>query len=94
MAPVGSGRIVVRGNPSHGVAFWRQERDMRRIGLIGLLATLLVSSGCATIEANRFKARLKGKPALDFTLTSLDGDRVTLSEFRGKPMILAFFAFG
>jgi cytochrome c biogenesis protein CcmG, thiol:disulfide interchange protein DsbE len=33
-----------------------------------------------------------GKAAPDFTLRSIDGEQVSLSDFRGKPVVLAFFA--
>jgi peroxiredoxin len=33
-----------------------------------------------------------GKPAPEFELPSVDGDTVSLSQFRGKPVVLAFFA--
>jgi thioredoxin-dependent peroxiredoxin len=33
----------------------------------------------------------EGKPAPDFTLTSDSGERVTLSQFRGKPVVLYFY---
>lgn len=32
-----------------------------------------------------------GTPAPDFTLTSSSGEQVSLSDFRGKPVILAFY---
>jgi thiol-disulfide isomerase/thioredoxin len=31
-------------------------------------------------------------PAIDFTLQSLDGDSVSLSDFRGRPVLLNFWA--
>lgn len=31
-----------------------------------------------------------GEPTLDFTLPSLDGDDVTLSGLRGKPVLIEF----
>jgi cytochrome c biogenesis protein CcmG/thiol:disulfide interchange protein DsbE len=37
-------------------------------------------------------ARLQGKPAQDFTLQSLDGKQVRLSDFRGKAVLLNFWA--
>jgi thioredoxin-dependent peroxiredoxin len=33
----------------------------------------------------------EGKPAPDFTLTSDAGTKVTLSEFRGKPVVIYFY---
>jgi peroxiredoxin len=33
----------------------------------------------------------EGAPAPDFTLTSSNGDEVSLSDFRGQPVILAFY---
>ena len=37
------------------------------------------------------RARI-GKPAPDFTLKTLDGKPVTLSSYRGRPVVLTFFA--
>jgi peroxiredoxin len=39
----------------------------------------------------RFKAKMKNKPAPDFELVALDGGQVRLSDFRGKPVVLAFW---
>ena len=51
-------------------------------GLFILSATLLVQAG------SFFKI---GQPAPDFTLTSLDGQSVTLSQFKGKVVVLGLF---
>ena len=46
-------------------------------------------------EAQReLDAKFKDKPAPDFELTTLDGQKVKLSDQKGKPVLLAFFAFG
>ena len=37
-------------------------------------------------------SKLVGQPAPDFTLSGLDGQQVTLSELRGKPVALNFWA--
>lgn len=71
-----------------------------------MLAVAVV--GCASPEQRaakkemrEFEARqrelvasLTNKPAPDFELTALDGPKVKLSDFRGKPVLLAFFAYG
>lgn len=44
-------------------------------------------AGCATTQVRR-------GPAPDFNLTALDGGQVRLSELRGKPVLLSFFAVG
>ena len=47
------------------------------------LGALLAAAGCDS----------RGKPA-DFTLKDLDGKDVSLSTFRGKAVLLAFWAAG
>jgi peroxiredoxin len=41
----------------------------------------------------QFVSQVKNKPAPDFELTALDGAKVRLSDQRGKPVLLAFFAY-
>ena len=41
----------------------------------------------------RFVSQVKNKPAPDFELTALDGAKVRLSDQRGKPVLVAFFAY-
>jgi cytochrome oxidase Cu insertion factor (SCO1/SenC/PrrC family) len=60
------------------------------LGVAGALAL----AGCADAGGRRFAAQVKNRPAPDFELTALDGARVRLSDHRGKPVVLAFFAFG
>ncbi len=81
------------------------ERKLRRLAA-ALLAVALV--GCASPEeraarkqTQEFEAKqqelvanLTNKPAPNFELTALDGPKVKLSDFRGKPVLLAFFAYG
>ena len=35
---------------------------------------------------------LKDKPALDFELETLEGERVRLSDYRGKPVVINFWS--
>lgn len=65
----------------------------RRVCLLSLLLGVFALAGCADAAGRRFASQLRDKPAPDFELTALDGAKVRLSEFRGKPVVLAFFAF-
>ena len=67
---------------------------MRRF-LRGFMApALLLTVGCISADQRRFEAHVRDKPALDFELEALDGGNVKLSDFRGKPVLLAFWAHG
>ena len=59
-----------------------------------LLSLLIVLGGCASEDAaNRQPdSALIGKPAPDFTLRDLKGNQVSLSDFRGQPVVLNFWA--
>ena len=63
------------------------------LAVIGI-ATLGALAGCSSKNGAQEISQLEGKPAPDFELTSLDGAKVRLSEFRGKPVLLAFFGYG
>jgi len=54
---------------------------------------LVLGSGCQNGQ-RRMMTQMQGKQAPDFELSALDGKKARLSEFRGKPVILAFWAFG
>jgi len=66
---------------------------MRATMLIVVLGILVLYTQSWVAE-RRLLAAVIGKPAPDFTLTSLDGKSVKLSDFRGKPVVLAFWAVG
>jgi thiol-disulfide isomerase/thioredoxin len=58
-----------------------------------LLATSLIvlATSCSYGAANRPEMALVGKPAPDFKLSLLDGGQVTLSELKGKNVVLLDF---
>lgn len=64
----------------------------RHAMLVGLLAGAGLLAGCRL--GTGVRERLAGKEAPDFTLKSLDGANVRLSSFRGKPVMLAYWAVG
>lgn len=67
---------------------------MHHVRQILPLALILPIVGCAANADKRFVAQVLNKPAQDFELKSLEGATVKLSQQRGKPVLLAFFAYG
>lgn len=67
---------------------------MKRVLYASLVFSVVMSSGCAWLAERRFVSHVQNKPAHDFELTALDGSRVRLSDYRGKPVLLAFWAHG
>jgi len=66
---------------------------MKRISiavLMLILASLLLVAGCAT-ESETQESQI-GNPAPEFNLLGLDGDYTSLNSFRGKPVLLYFWA--
>lgn len=64
---------------------------MRRRHFIGLMAAGMVG-GLARIGAAAPPA--VGKPAPEFSVTLTDGRMVALKDFRGKPVLVNFWASG
>jgi len=60
----------------------------------GPLLAMSMTFGCASTAERQYADRMMKKPAPDFELAALDGGKVRLSELRGKPVVLAFWAFG
>ncbi len=56
-----------------------------RIARVVLVSALLTTLAFAQSRV--------GEPAADFTLFSLDGDAVSLSDFRGQVVLINFFGF-
>ena len=76
---------------------------LRRPPMIILAALLVSLSGCLNpgeqmvntspeATANLPVAPVKGGRALDFTLTDLNGNEMMLSDLRGQPVLLNFWA--
>ena len=59
-----------------------------------LLLLMIVLTGCVSsdTETRRYQSPLTDKPAPDFTLRDLKGNQVSLSDFRGQPVVLNFWA--
>jgi cytochrome c biogenesis protein CcmG/thiol:disulfide interchange protein DsbE len=64
---------------------------MRRALALGLLGIALAACDPPFERPPRAAARAS-EPAPDFTLETLDGGRITLSELRGKPVLVDFWA--
>jgi len=60
-------------------------------GILGI--GLLMATGCQ-LPDQKLKQQMIGKPAPDFELMALDGKKVRLSSFRGKPVFLTFWGHG
>ncbi len=67
---------------------------MRQLGRASLVVALAALAGYAVMAQRSFNTKWKNKPAPDFELSALGGEKVRLSDFRGKPVILAFWAYG
>jgi len=66
---------------------------MKRLSMV-LVGAVLLAGGCAGADEQRFIKSVLNKPAPDFQLQDLDGSSVRLSSFRGRPVVVAFFAYG
>jgi cytochrome oxidase Cu insertion factor (SCO1/SenC/PrrC family) len=66
---------------------------MHRHAFGGYLACLAIIGGCSSPSA-RVVRSMERKPAPDFELTDLEGATVRLGDLRGRPVVLAFFAYG
>ncbi len=76
LGPVRTGRIAAKGSPDMKIAH-------NRI-LLCSLAALACGAGCSGLRP--------GTAAPEFTLVSLAGGDVSLSQFKGRPVVLSYFA--
>ena len=65
-----------------------------RAGIVVLLLVLAFAIAQGWVAEQRFVSEVKGKPAPWFELTALDGEAVRLSDYHGRPVVLAFWAVG
>ncbi len=56
-----------------------------------LIAVMIIRSGSKATPGSSGVARV-GRPAPDFTLRLLNGESVTLSSLKGKPVLVNFWA--
>ena len=61
---------------------------------VPILLSLMIVTGCVSSDRDnrRYQHALIEKPAPDFTLRDLKGNQVSLSDFRGQPVVLNFWA--
>ncbi|MBI5191473.1 MAG: TlpA family protein disulfide reductase [Nitrospirae bacterium] len=60
----------------------------KRALVFSLMAAVLVMAGCAGMVVSQYA----GKPAPEFRITLATGEEVSLSQFRGRPVVLGFGA--
>lgn len=63
------------------------KKRARASVLIGVLLTAALGAGGTRVAT----ALEIGKPAPDFTLPSTTGEKITLSQFRGKLVLIEFY---
>ena len=92
---------VSHGKIDHGLALTErnaQDKEismsqaMKRLLCASLLLGTVASAGCSQLAERYFVWNVKNKPVPDFELTAIDGGKVRLSQFRGRPVVLAFWS--
>jgi cytochrome oxidase Cu insertion factor (SCO1/SenC/PrrC family) len=68
-----------------------RSEDVQRRDFIGLVVMGMIGGVGGTSLA---VAPAAGKPAPEFSLTLMDGRVVSLKDFRGKPVLVNFWASG
>ena len=65
---------------------------MKRLLYTSLLLATVTPAGCNQLAERHFVLKVKNKPVSDFELTAIDGEKVRLSHYRGRPVVLAFWS--
>ncbi len=77
---------------------WRAEKDDTRAKEAFQAAVELAGDSAAGHQAETELYELlhlgPGQPAPSFSVTAIDGSRITLADYRGKPVVLVFWATG
>jgi len=64
---------------------------IQKRAMTGLLLSVLLAGGIGVTDARVATALEIGKPAPDFTLPSTTGEKINLSQFRGKMVLIEFY---
>ena len=95
------GPAIYPGEIDHGLVATKLdaiEREisvsltMKRLLCTSLLITPVTSAGCSQLAERYFVLKVINKPVPDFELKAIDGEKVRLSQFRGRPVVLAFWS--
>ena len=65
---------------------------MKPLVCTSLLLATVTLVGCSQLAERYFVWNVKNKPVPDFELTAIDGEKVRLSHYRGRPVVLAFWS--
>jgi thiol-disulfide isomerase/thioredoxin len=71
---------------------WHAAQSARKMQQANRVELIPDTPSTNSTESPVADSPLRGKPAPDFTLVDLDGNKVSLSEFQGHPMVLNFWA--
>ena len=75
-------------------ARYGKARHVRRGLIVVIVIAVVLLLGRGWAAQRRFLSQVQGQLAADFELTALDGDTVRVADYRGKPVVLAFWAVG